>query len=444
MAERKENAKQAAAAGSAADTPESPPPRRFMLALLFVLGIWAATAFWQSVKPLPPGTRVSSLGVRLSESQVELTYDAIGLLANIDRAEQAIVLDQCPLARDVAQHLLARKRQRPNLKIVLITDPVNEAYGGTPAQHLATLEQAGIIVVRVRLERLRDSNPLYSALWRLGVGWWSDPYDEAPGQLSLRSTLRQLNYRADRRQLMVTDDGSGGWLGMITGGGSLGIQLRGGLARDMAASELDIAAWSTGEDRLPALPPPEGRGLGSIDARFLTEGAIRNALLDALATAGGGDLISIAVRRLSDRALIDALLRAAQRGAQLRIALDAAAAPNLPVAAELMRAGQERIEVRWMGRGETAARTPLTLIQHRGELWADLGGADYSRPSLEDFNLTAAVELRLPVRAAAARALLLRFAALWTAAEPGAPQSGDSSPGYWRYRALAASGLAGF
>ena len=36
---------------------------------------------------------------------------------------------------------LARKRQRPNLKIVLIVDPLNEAYGGTHAQYLTELEQ---------------------------------------------------------------------------------------------------------------------------------------------------------------------------------------------------------------------------------------------------------------------------------------------------------------
>ncbi len=181
-------------------------------------------------------------------------------LAAIDRAEQMIVIDQSPVSREVAQHLLMRKRQRPNLKVVLVADPVDEAYGGTPAQYLAELEQIGIIVARVRLNRLRDPNALFSSLWRLSVAWWSDPFDEEPGLISLRSLLRRQNFKGDQRQLMVADDGAGGWRSLITGpaNGDVGLELRGGLARDIAASELQIAAWSTDDDRLPSAPPVGG------------------------------------------------------------------------------------------------------------------------------------------------------------------------------------------
>jgi hypothetical protein len=67
----------------------------------------------------------------------------------------------------------------------------------------------------VRLERLRDSNPLYSGLWRLLLGWWSEPFDEAPGQVTLQSWSRMLNSKADQRQLVVADDGSGGWTAIL-------------------------------------------------------------------------------------------------------------------------------------------------------------------------------------------------------------------------------------
>ena len=53
----------------------------------------------------------------------------------------------------------------------------------------------------------------------------------------------------------------------------------------MIAGELQIAAWSTDDDRLPAGPPMQGRGVGSIDARFLTEGAHRDG---AARRHGGG------------------------------------------------------------------------------------------------------------------------------------------------------------
>jgi len=427
--------------------------RRTLKLALLALSVWAALAFWNSIKPLPPGTRVASLGVRLDDSQVEVLYDSAARaailqheLAAVDGAEQIVVIDRSPVARELAQHLLARKRLRPNLKVVLIADPLDESYGGTPAQYLSALEQAGIIVARVRLNRLRDVLPWYSALWRLCVAWWSDPFDETPGAGGVLSKLRMLNHKSDDRRLVVADDGVGGWRSIITAGtrGDTGLELRGGLARDIVASELQIAAWSTGDDRLPSVPPAQGRGLGSIDARFLTEGAIRGALVDAVAAAGGADQIGVSVRALSDRQLIGALVRAAARGVRLQVLLDPEAAPNRAVAAELARDGGQQIEVRWYSPGAVRTPTAFAMIRHRTELWVYLGAADYTRPSLDDCNLDAAIELRLPARAAAARSLAENFATQW-ASSAVAPGHADESPiAYWRYRLLQAAGLAPF
>ena len=253
------------------------------------------------------------------------------------------MVDRSPVSPELARHLLARKRPRPNLKIVVVTDPGNEAFGGTPASTLASLEEAGVIVARVRLDRLRDSNPLYSGLWRLVFGWWSDPFDESPGELTCAAWSRMRNFKADQRQLVVADDGSGGWTASMgsRGGARRGLVLRGSLARAMIASELQIAAWSTEDDRLPLeLRRMEGRGVGSIDARFLTEGAIEGALLDALAAAGNGDQICIAVENLSDRRLIAAMSRAAARGAHLQVLLARNPMPNRAVAGELLARGR--------------------------------------------------------------------------------------------------------
>ena len=283
------------------------------------------------IKPLPGGTRVASLTTRLDESQLEVIDDSAGhrnILARelsvIDRADQMIVLDQAPLARETGQHLLIRKRQRPNIKIVVLADPLPEIYGGTPAHYLDSLEQAGIIVVRTRLGRLRDPLPWYGALWRMSIGWWSDPYDEVAPRAGVLASLRRSTFKADRRQLLVADDGSGGWIGVVpaASGANLAVAIAGGIARDMAASELKIAAWSTDDDRLPSAPPPASLGVGSIDARFLTEGAIRAALIDALSTAADGDEIRLAAPALSDPFLVNAAMRAAARGARIRLLLD--------------------------------------------------------------------------------------------------------------------------
>jgi hypothetical protein len=412
--------------------------------LLIVSSACIAVALWNTVKPMPAGTHLASLPARLADPQLTVlgAPDEILVreLADIDRAAQMVVLDELPVGREIGQRLLLAKRRRPNLKIIVVADSLDEASGGTPREYLEALEQSGVIVARVRLDRLRDPTPLYSALWRLGIAWWSDPFEETPG--GWRAALRRLNLKRDHRQLIVADDGSGGWISLMPGGGGdLAVEIAGGPARDIAASELEIAAWSTGDDRLPQAPPTGGRGFGSIDARFLTEGAIRGALLDALADAAAGDAVSLSAPMLSERRVIAAALAAAERGARVAVLLDPDAAPNRAVGAELTRKGSGRIEVRWEPAG---ARGTLVLVQTRRELWADVSAAGLTRPALGDLNLEAAAELRLPEHAAAARALCGHFARAWGAAAPYARYADDSAAAYWRYRLLEAAGLAAF
>jgi hypothetical protein len=302
-----------------------------------------------------------------------------------------------------------------------------------------------VIVARVRLDRLRDCIPLYSALWRLTLGWWSDPFDEHPGDPGLRAALRAQNHKADERRVFVADDGAGGWMSFVPTApdGDLAVEIKGGLARDIAASELEIAAWSSGDDRLPAPPRAEPRVPGSIDVRFLTEGAIRSAMLDALGAAAAGDEVGLAAPRLSERRLIGALSSAAARGAHVRVLLDPGAAPNAAVAAELERDGGGNLELRWLARPARAAASLAFVVRH-GELWASAGAVEFTRPSLDDIDLESAVELRLPERAAAARAFEAYFAGTWAIGAAYAAYAVESEADYWRYRLKEAAALAAF
>jgi hypothetical protein len=407
---------------------------------------WGSCAIWNSIKPLPPGTRVASLPARLAESQVDFLDDetpAAALLkretAIIGRAEEAVVVDQSPLPQALADALLLRKRQRPNLKVMLVTDPRDEAYGGTPVRASSALERAGIVIVRPRLERLRDSDPLYSSLWRLSMGWWSNPFDEMPGGIiTLRSALRRLNVKSDQRHLMVADDGAGGWTSIV--GSGLGVEIRGHLAGAIVTSELQIAEWSTDEDRLPAAPRVDGRGVGTIDARLLTEGAIEGALRDAVGSVGSGDSIEIAVREIGDRQIVDALSHAAARGARVRLLLDTGSSATRAAAGELRHAQPRNIEVRWRP-GDSGAADGYTLIHHGGDVWVNVGATDLTRRGLDDLDLASAVELRMPARAAAARSATLMFAAHWSKAAAYAEHADESRETYWRYRIAEATGL---
>ena len=420
--------------------------------LLPLLLAWLSLMFWNTAKPLPPGTHLVSRTARLSDADVDFLYESplrraavAPDLSAIDHAEQLIVLDRSPVTQALAQRLLARKRLRPYLKIVLVTDPANEAFGGSPAQTLTSLEQAGVIVARVRLDRLRDSNPLYSGLWRLAFGWWSDPFDETPGRATLPALARSRNSKSDQRQLVVADDGSGGWNAIIApAGATASLTLRGPLARAIIAGELQVAAWSTDDDRLPVGPSMDDRGVGSIDARFLTEGAIETALFDELGAAGSGDRLGIAVENLTERRLIAAALRAAARGASLQVLLARNREPNQAVADELLRSGGGRIEIRWYLGSDAASLPKLLLFRHGDDMWMNLGTANYTRRNLGDLNLAASVELRMPARAAAARAITEYFSEAWSVAAADPKFAAASAADYWHYRFAEASGLSSF
>ena len=128
----------------------------------------------------------------------------------------------------------------------------------------------------------------------------------------------------------------------------------------MIASELQIAAWSTDDDRLPAGPPMQGRGVGAIDVRFLTEGAIAAALRDAMAAAGGSDgstlrWMTSAIGASSKRRWMRP--RAAR---DVRVLLARNPMPNLSVAGELLRDGAGHVEVRWRA-AEAGAHLKLLI-----------------------------------------------------------------------------------
>ena len=391
----------------------SPLRRIAALLLLLFLG-WAALALWNSVKPMPPGTHVASLTSRVAESAVTFVCNCRGhpllsqSLAAIDGAQQLILIDNATATPALTQHLLARKKRYPSIKIVLLTDQVGTIPGATPGPNWVTLEQAGVIVARIRATSLRDANPLYSSLWRLGL---------------LR---RSEAASSDRRALIIADDGSGGWDSLIFSGdpfesrelaSKVGLQVHGQLAHDILNSELAIADWSSNDDRLPAAPSIEGGGVGSIDARFLTEGAIGYAALDALGAAGNGDEIGIAMYELGAPRLVDALLRAAAHGVRVRVLLDTHGKQNQATAAYLAGAmisgAGIPISVRWHPRPCERCFSNLLFVRHRADLWISLGSANFTRRSIDDFNLEANLELRLPARAAPAVDALGYFDQLW-------------------------------
>jgi phosphatidylserine/phosphatidylglycerophosphate/cardiolipin synthase-like enzyme len=499
----------------------SPPPeaprrtRRWGRRVFHVfLVLWLVVALWNLFKPLPAGMSVRGEIVETPLGELRFladvtTADAFGapvvrqqifdsILGVIGNAREYLVLDfflfndqrgslktppQRALSSELRDALLARKRAVPGLHVLLISDPVNDVYGGLKSRDLEMLRAAGIEIVSADLDQLRDSNPVYSAFWRLTMKWWSgdgsgdswlpNPLDDGPDKVSFGAWARLLNFKADHRKVIIGDDGKGGITGIVTSANphdasslnsNVALRVSGTALSPLLASELALArefgwkgAWTPPE---PApLPQPLPENTARLQA--LTEGEIRSAIVRNLSGTGVGDSIDIAMFYLSEREVIQALLSAAKRGVAVRIILDPNkdafgreknGIPNRSVAAELSAASDGAIKVRFFRTHGEQFHTKIVAIRTATEYWFTLGSANMTRRNLGNYNLEANLAAGVPVNSEIATSITAWFDVLWNNRGPpdleytsDIGSFADPSQGtYWLYRAMEGTGLSTF
>jgi phosphatidylserine/phosphatidylglycerophosphate/cardiolipin synthase-like enzyme len=500
----------------------SPPPqperRKLRLGRLLAFAFtaaWLLVALWNLYKPLPDGMRVRGEVVETPLNQLQFLSDVTGadafgapvvrqqifdaMLKMIGDARQYLVLDfflfnsqhgaaidsrpRRELSIELRDALLKRKREVPSLRVLVVTDPINDVYGGLPSRDFAELRGAGIDVVPVDLDALRDSNPIYSAFWRLTMKWWSgdgggeaslpNPLDAGPEQVSFGAWGRLLNFKANHRKLIVCDDGHGGITGIVSSANphdasslhsNVALKLSGAALAPLLASELTLArdagwrgAWTPSPAAPGAVPSPEN----SASVQILTEGEIGAAILRNLTGTRVGDSIDIAMFYLSERNVIQALLAAAKRGVAVRVILDPNkdafghtkdGIPNRSVATELAGASDGAIKVRWFRTHGEQFHSKFLGVRTANEFWFTLGSANLTRRNLDDFNLEANVAASVPLNSEIASQIDTWFESIWNNHGPPdleyTSESGayaDPSQGtYWLYRIMEATGLSTF
>jgi phosphatidylserine/phosphatidylglycerophosphate/cardiolipin synthase-like enzyme len=511
-----------------ADEPEptpidpSPPPqaeprkRRWGRWLGYgFLGLWSVVALWNLFKPLPDGVGVRGAVVSTPLADLQFLHDVTSadvfgepvvrqqifdaVLRMVGEAREFLVvdfflfnsqrgadLDARPyreLSAQLRDALLARKRAVPELRVLVLCDPINDDYGALPSREFAALRAAGIEVVTVDLDSLRDSNPIYSAFWRITTRWWSgdgrgeanlpNPLDAGPDRVTFGAWARLLNFKANHRKVLLGDDGKGGLAGIVTSANAhdasslhsnVGLRLKGPALLPLLESELALARQAGWRDDWPVvdLPAPVPASADTTaQVQVLTEGEIGDAILRNVAGARVGDSIDVAMFYLSDRGVIQALIAAAKRGVAVRVILDPNkdafgrtknGIPNRSVATELGAASDGAIKVRWFRTHGEQFHSKLVAIRTVDEFWFTLGSANLTRRNLDDFNLEANIAASLPLGSALAAQLSAWFEGLWSnrgppeleyTAEFGA--YADPAQGtYWLYRIMESTGLSTF
>ena len=478
------------------------------------LALWLLVALWNSFKPLPEG--VSIRGAVVSTPLTDLQFfsdvtsaDVYGervvrqqifdeVLRLIGQAREYLVLDfflfngqrggaidarpYRELSIELRDALLARKRAMPGLRVLLINDPINDVYGALPSRDLAALRGAGVEVATVDLDSRRDSNPIYSGLWRLTMRWWSgdgrgepryaNPLDAGPDRVSFGAWARLLNFKANHRKVILGDDGRGGLTGIVTSANphdasslhsNVALRISGAALLPLLESELALAregGWS-GDWPLPEIAPAPASAESTGQVQVLTEGEIGAALLNNIRGTRVGDSIDVAMFYLSERDVVRALIAAARRGVAVRVILDPNkdafgrtknGIPNRSVATELGAASDGAIKVRWFRTHGEQFHSKLVAIRGANEFWFTLGSANLTRRNLDDFNLEANIAASVPLGSAIATQISDWFDSLWTnrgppeleyTAEFGA--YADPAQGtYWLYRIMESTGLSTF
>lgn len=475
-----------------------------LLVLLSLVGI----GLYHTNKPLPPGVSYRGAAVPLEEpvlltdvtrhyqgGREERDHEIFNeVFRLVGQAEEFILIDMFlfnsarpkdvvhrPLAQQLTEALLARKSEKPELSITVISDPLNTMYGGTTSPWFEALRNGGITVVETALRPLRDSNPTWSAIWRLccqwfgnnpNGGWLKNALGTRP--VTVRSYLALLNFKANHRKLVVADEGHS-LRAVVTSANphdgssrhsNLGLSFKGPAVVDLLKSERAVLAMSgadttTIDERISMAPDVTGEPQKSEIplAAVLTESEIRDQALSMIQEASAGDHLYMAMFYLSHRDIVTALVDAAKRGVALRVLLDAnneafghqkSGIPNRQVAMELVRAG---IPVRWCNTlGEQCHTKLLMLDKKQDATELLLGSANFTRRNLDDLNLETDVWISVPNQSPVATKARGFFDEQWqkgpaddpVISQPYERWADESRLRYWRYRIMEATGLSTF
>jgi phosphatidylserine/phosphatidylglycerophosphate/cardiolipin synthase-like enzyme len=361
-------------------------------------------------------------GERVVEQQI---FDRV--MRMIDEAERFVILDMflfndehggdrayIPLTRTLTDRLVRKRSQSPDVYISVTTDEINTFYGAYMPYQFTALERAGVDLVVTDLTKLRDSNAMYSAVWRVFLRWFGTagpaffphPLTSRGQKVTARSYLRLFNMKANHRKLIVTDKeclvASANPHDASSYHSNIAWVANGEICNDMLQSERGVADFSGVVLPEHVVEGSDGED-GDVQVRFLTEGKIRSALIEAMQQAGQGDSIDVAMFYFSDRGVVRALRGASSRGVAIRLVLDPnkdafgrekGGIPNRQVAYELREPNYAAI--RWYDTHGEQFHTKLVVIRRTDEVTMFGGSANLTRRNLQDLNLEADLEVVVP------------------------------------------------
>ncbi|WP_232718632.1 phospholipase D family protein [Bacillus sp. FJAT-45037] len=336
-----------------------------------------------------------------------------------------------PLSQHMTDVLVEKKKSDPGVEILVLSDEINTTYGSHESKHFEQLQEAGIEVVVVDVTKLRDSNPLYSGIWRTfiqwfgqsGPGWLPNAFSPEAPDVTLRSYLKLFNVKANHRKVVATEQtaivSSGNPHDASAYHSNIAYQINGSVIDELVYTEHAASRFSGG----PVIEDAKARPVqeGEVEVRIITEGKVYDRTLELIDQASEGDEIWLAMFYLSDLDVIDSLIAASARGVDVRLVLDPNenafgqeknGLPNRPVAQRLVE--DSDAEIRWY---DTISEQyhPKTIARISDDRTTVIGGSsNFTSRNLRDYNLETDVWVDAPNDSEFATDVSAYFDRIWS------------------------------
>ena len=425
---------------------------KISIRLIVLIGLFFSGCMFKS---MPIGTNYKSPVYSVAEDDLEFMFDLTyknsdgkivseqeifdSIFSLISDAHEYILLDLFlfnpytgsgesvyrKLSSELTERLISKKRENDSIKIDFITDPVNIVYGGSESEQIEKMKEAGINVIITDLTKMKDSNLLYSPLWRVFFQWFGNseccgilphPFSQKDKKVTFRSYFELLNFKANHRKVIVADH-NGEMISIITSANphdgssahsNVAVVIKGDFWKEVYYSESAIAKFSKRElhklniEKNVSMYPEDKENIGEI--ALLTEESIRDELLEMIDCTQKGDSLSMGMFYLADRKIIKSLIDASKRGTDIRLILDPSkdafgrqknGIPNRPVAEELIKKSNGKIKIRWYLTHGEQFHTKFVLVNYSNNVSKIiLGSANLTRRNIGNYNLESNVYLK--------------------------------------------------
>ncbi|MFT4312677.1 MAG: phospholipase D-like domain-containing protein [Candidatus Woesearchaeota archaeon] len=438
-------------------------------------------ACFLAFQPLAENVSYQSPAIYVNDSQIRFLSDITHnqtmdheifqtLFTYMNTSEQFLLTDMFLLSTNydpnpdylpVTQQLFAHLKDGPPTTI-LITDPLNTFYHSHSMPLIDQAIEQDVQVYFTVHSQLRPSNLLWSTLYypflqwipKQGSGWISHPFGDPDQKVTARSFLSLLNFQANHRKVAVMDYQDTYTSFILSANphnpsslhSNIGFQIKSDafayhvLKTEAAIAPIDIE-----------IPSPT-QTQGEIGVQLLTEGKIRESLVFDIDATVAGDRINMAMFYFSDRHIVRALKRAADRGVLVTIVLDPSkdafgreknGVPNRQVAHELQNYS-ENIKVRWYDTQGEQFHSKMLVIRTNDVVIIHGGSANFTRRNIGDFNLETNVRILAPIDSAISRDVEHYFLTIYPFTLEYEAYEDSRLFLYWLYRFQEWSGLSTF